>query len=668
MSSARWIPLAVWLVASGVVMSGSALLRSAETESAREHVGVVADQASRRLEDLIRGRLLVLEVVRTEIAAGLIRDQAAFVERTGSLQQEFRGFQAINWIDRDHIIRWISPEGPNRSARGRNVLDSPLAAPAIRAARADGRPRLSPPLDLFQGGRGVTSYFPVEVDGEIVGFVNGVFMTDPLIEESLRGGILDAFEVLIGDGEELVYGSPESFGAAARDRVRTQGDVSVLSRNWTIALAPRAATWHALQGPSHAAYVIAGLLLSTALAFVLRVALQRQAQREQAVHERRRVEAQLHQSQKMEAIGQLAGGVAHDFNNLLTAMLGNADLILASESLEKDEREALEQIVLASERASMLTSQLLTFSRRQIVQPRTLDPNVEIEVLRPMLERLVRDDVTLEFELEPRIGSIEMDPGQFSQVLINLVVNAMDALPEGGRILVTTRNAPPEPGVRDEPQVLVVVADTGEGMSAETRARALEPFFTTKPPGEGTGLGLSTVYGIVTAAGGTVDLRSALGEGTRIEVALPEVARAFAHEDVDGGTPVRGGGARVLVVEDEPSVLRVTARMLEQAGFEVLTASNGRDALRRLEHAGPVELVVTDAVMPEMGGLDLLRRLRADGAECGAVLCSGYAEEIDQAELESLGALFVRKPYTPNAMLDAVGRVFASSDGGVERS
>ncbi len=383
--------------------------------------------------------------------------------------------------------------------------------------------------------------------------------------------------------------------------------------------------------------------------------------RHQAVQALEESQAMLLQAQKMEAVGRLAGGVAHDFNNLLTAIRGNAELLLDDLPPGSVARDDAEEIRRAADRAAGLTRQLLAFSRQQVLQPRVVDVNAVVSGVEKMLRRLIGEDVELVTELQPALGHVTADPGQLEQVLMNLAVNARDALPGGGRLVVRTANAVLDDAdarrysyVEPGDYVLLTVQDTGTGMDEQTLANAFEPFFTTKPLGQGTGLGLSTVYGIVKQSGGYVWIDSRPGEGTTLRIYLPRVEDA-----VDAAPPElpvhgpRGNPRRtLLLVEDEETVRRVATRTLRRAGYRVLQAGDGEEAMAVSgEHAGPIHVLMTDVVMPRMGGRDLAARIRQARPDTRVLFISGYSEAAvaGNGVLEP-GTWFLGKPFTPELL------------------
>ncbi len=371
--------------------------------------------------------------------------------------------------------------------------------------------------------------------------------------------------------------------------------------------------------------------------------------------ERRQLEEQLRQSQKMEAVGRLAGGVAHDFNNLLTAIKGNTEILLADLPPASPLREELQEISRASDRAARLTRQLLAFSRRQVLQPRVLDLNATLAEMEKMLRRVIGEDVELVLSLDPELGYVEADPGQVEQVLVNLVVNAREAMPTGGRLEVATRSAPAgESGGR----VCMTVRDTGVGMDEATLARAFEPFFTTKE--EGSGLGLSTVYGIVEQSGGRVRVESAPGKGTAFHVHLPE-ARSAAPAPPPPAPAARAprGAGSVLLVEDEDSVRLFTSRLLERGGYTVLQAGDAAAALELLHgEAAGVDLLLTDVVMPRMSGRVLAERALALRPGLRVLYMSGYTDDaLARHGVLEEGVHLIEKPFAPEALLARVHEV-----------
>ncbi len=404
--------------------------------------------------------------------------------------------------------------------------------------------------------------------------------------------------------------------------------------------------------------IVLGMLLMGRLGREQRRAIEseraRAADRVHAEAALREREEQLRESQKLEAVGQLAGGVAHDFNNLLTVIQGNLELVRSAPEQDPELAEALDDALRAADRAAGLTAQLLTFSRRQVSQRRILQLNEIVSETRSMLQRVIGEGVRLATDLDATLPPVEGDPGQLSQVILNLVLNARDAMPKGGEILVRTHARPGW-------SVLEVV-DTGEGMDEATRARIFEPFFTTKKVGKGTGLGLATVYGIVTALGGSIDVRSAPGQGSTFSIRLPAREWPDPGDDPIHEDDSADADEAILVVEDEPSVRALATRILEGRGFRVHTATNGEEALTVLADPGrPVQLVLSDVVMPEMGGRALSVAMRARGLRIPVLFMSGYTADADPLICPSgRPAQLLGKPFTP---AELARRVRAVIDG-----
>ena len=376
-------------------------------------------------------------------------------------------------------------------------------------------------------------------------------------------------------------------------------------------------------------------------------------------------EDQLRQAQKMEAVGQLAGGIAHDFNNLLMAIMSNADLAALEMPQESGAFTYIDEIKHASRRARALTQQLLAFSRKQVLQPRVLDLNAVVRDAEQILRRLIGETIALTIDLDASIGTVTADPGQLGQVLVNLCVNARDAMPGGGRLAISTRNrdigeteASAHRGLRPGPYVELSVSDTGEGMDEPTRTRIFEPFFTTKPPGQGTGLGLSTAYGIVKQSGGYIAVSSEEGKGSIFEVFLPRMSddSAGSAAPQPQEKPATEGRGTILLVEDESSVREAAKRMLRKYGYEVIEAANGQLALDLWDaKADSVDLVLTDVVMPAMGGAELVRHLRERRAGLKVVFMSGYTQgTLELASMDQRATRFLPKPFTADQLVGAL--------------
>ena len=387
------------------------------------------------------------------------------------------------------------------------------------------------------------------------------------------------------------------------------------------------------------------------------------------ITEQKRLEEHLRQSQKMEAVGRLAGGVAHDFNNMLTIIHGYCDLTLEGLQPFDPIHENVVEIRKAADRAALLTRQLLAFSRKQILAPKTLNLNEIVSESQKMLHRLIAEDVEIKIALDPKLGDIKADSGQIEQLLMNLVINARDAMPQGGLLTLETRNVDmdhecgeEEPNVTPGRYIMLAISDTGHGMDAETKAHVFEPFFTTKEPGRGTGLGLATVYGIVQQSGGYITVTSEPGAGTTFKVYLPRV-EAAEKRPADKNLASPGSGTEtILLVEDEDMVRTLACRILRSCGYNVLEACNGGEALLMCEQRQEtIQLLLTDVVMPRMSGRDLAERLRALRPELKVIFMSGYTDDVVLRHgVLSLDAEFIQKPF---ASRDLIGKVRAVLDG-----
>ena len=378
------------------------------------------------------------------------------------------------------------------------------------------------------------------------------------------------------------------------------------------------------------------------------------------ITDRKTLEEQFRQAQKMEAVGRLAGGVAHDFNNLLMVISGYSGQLIKELDVRDPMRGQVIEINKAGQRAAELTQQLLAFSRKQTTQPKILDLNRVVRDVEKMLRRLIGEDIELVTVLNPELGTVMADPGQMSQVLMNLAVNSRDAMPNGGRLMIETSNidlddtyTKEQPEIRPGPYVQLTVGDSGTGMDAETRAHLFEPFFTTKKAGEGTGLGLPIVYGVVRQAGGFIWVNSTPGEGTAFKIYLPKVEEAVeAEEAMKPAAGTLSGTETILVVEDQPELRKLAQTVLRRLGYKVLDAANPAEALLHSgRYAGPIHLMLTDVVMPGMNGRELADRLKLLRPEMKVVYMSGYTgSAFSDREVSEAGVNYLQKPVSPDAL------------------
>ena len=408
------------------------------------------------------------------------------------------------------------------------------------------------------------------------------------------------------------------------------------------------------------------IVLFVALMWALAVVFDRsQTEKVAAQHALPQSGKLLEQSQKMEAIGRLAGGVAHDFNNLLAVIIGYSDLLLESLGSSDLNRAKVEQIKQAASSAASLTRQLLTFSRQQVIQPVVLDINQTVSNTEKMLRRLIKENIEFTVELDHNLDRVTADPGQIEQIVLNLVVNARDAMPNGGKLRIQTRNVRLEgdPGahVPSGRFILLEVTDTGTGMDQHTQAHIFEPFFTTKAVGEGSGLGLATVYAIVKQSNGHIEVQSTLGQGSSFKIYLPATKQAGAdHESGKETARLAFSGATVLVVEDAQPLRDVICETLRASGCTVLSARDGQEALRMVgERKSAFDLLLTDVIMPGMNGPALAKEVRSLRPQTKILYMTGYSGEFIQADMLTPGVSFIQKPFTSVDLERKIGKMLA---------
>ena len=416
-----------------------------------------------------------------------------------------------------------------------------------------------------------------------------------------------------------------------------------------------------------ACLVVSQMVLFMALVWVVAFVLNRaEAEKATAQEALARSEKLLQQSQKMEAIGLLAGGVAHDFNNLLAVINGYSDLLLERGDLPESDRRSLEQIKQAGGSAASLTRQLLMLSRQQVVEPVVLNINQTVGNLDKMLRRLIKENIQFSFVLDPQLDRVKADPGQIEQIVLNLVVNARDAMPNGGTLHIQTKNVEKSnsqsgPGASPSRFVLLEVTDTGTGMDQQTQAHIFEPFFTTKAVGKGTGLGLATVYGIVKQSGGHIEVQSAPGRGSSFQIYLPAEAQAAAA--LEPGKDVAGpafSGETILVVEDAAPLRDLVCQALSVSGCTVLSAPEAQEALRILsQQNGMIDLLITDVIMPGMNGPALAKQVRAMRPETKILYMTGYSGEFVRSDMLIPGVSFIQKPFTPADLRRKIRKMLA---------
>jgi len=638
--------------------------RRAEIEAATREEALFVKT---KTESELRARILPLEHLAGYWQAGPNKQD---MESDASLVMSgYPAYQAIEWVDPTFHVVWMTPEIGNHAATGATEgVDQGQRAMLEDAADRGSTVVTTSPGNLPQGGRGFWVFVPVHSKKELSGFLVGVFQYQELLSSILQGVAPD-YWLAIYDGDEEIYSrtSPKPLGEG---RYVQEANISIGQLNWQVRAWPKNGAVEYIRSPLPMLVFGLGSLIAIVLAFAVYMAesshlhiselAAANLELEKEIAGREQAEQALREAQKMEAIGRLAGGVAHDFNNLLMVIRGQAALSLNAVGPGAPLHRELAEIVKAADRASSLTRKLLALGRKQVLQERVLDLNALVTQLVEMLPPVLGDDISLRIDLDPGLGRVKADSAQLEQVIMNLVFNARDAMPDGGELTIETENCELDeawvrshPGVRVGAYVLLRVGDTGHGMDQETQSHLFEPFFTTKDKSKGTGLGLATVYGTVKQSGGHVAVSSTLGAGTTIQIYLPRVQEIV--EVVEAPKPlVRSleGEGRILVVEDDDAVRRMTRKFLEIRGYTVIEARCAADALQFVEHREEtIDLVLTDVVMPGMKGRELVDQLGRLRPSLKVLYMSAYTED-DAISIGVLspGTTFIEKPFSPDEL------------------
>ena len=584
-------------------------------------------------------------------------------------------YQAVEWVDPTFHVRWAASSDANEGNRRASPSADAVQQVAFQTAGQYTDVMITRPVNLAHGGRGLQASVPVYTSGKLSGFMVGVFRYRELISSMLRD-VAQGYWVALYDGSEQIYG--EGANLAPRDAPwASTVDIQFRDLSWHAQVWPKPGTiTYALSTLPKVAFV-GGILLSALLGFTVyaaetatlraREALAANKELKSEIAGREHAEAALLQAQKMEAVGRLAGGISHDFNNLLTVIRGHAVLSLTRIGSDGALSRELNGILTSADKAAALTRRLLAFSRKQVLQLRVLDVNELVAQVNELLRPVMGDDIELILDLAPDLGHVKADAAQMEQAIMNLAFNARDAMPRGGKLKIQTMNADwneelilRHEGAQAGPHVMLVVSDTGYGMTDETLSHVFEPFFTTKETDKGTGLGLATVYGTLRQSGGFVRVASRVGEGTTFRIYLPRVAEAIEAVEAPPIVPHQLHGAEtILVVEDNDAVRRIAREFLKMKGYAIIEAREATEAIQIMENRQErIDLVITDVLMPGMKGRELIERLAELRSDFKVLYMSAYTEDAAiNIGVLSPGTEFIEKPFSPEELAGKVCQV-----------
>jgi signal transduction histidine kinase/ActR/RegA family two-component response regulator len=665
----------LFVLGLGALVFGA--IERGELQGRRRAAAELARSSAFAIEQRFGFSLAAASTLATMVSVGA---SDAELEAVAQRQLALAGGRVSLQLAPGGVISQIWPPEGNEAARRFDLLHSPIHAPFVERVIASRVPLLYGPFDLVQGGTGFAVRIPVFVgpgDGRFWGVASAIIRVRDLLDESRVTSLPAAgFGWAIwrdgepGAGSELIAASPRQ--PARADTVTVP--VALPGQRWELGVVP-AHGWGEDEWPLLVGLVLAAALLAAALAHriqalpaLLRREVEARTRQLEIAHaEQRKAEEAQRQSQKLESIGLLAGGVAHDFNNLLVGILGYADLLVAEATPGTTAHEAGTTIVQAARRAAELTRQLLALARLGQHREERVDLHAVVDEAAKLLARTLDKSIRLETRLAASAHAVRGDPGQLQQVILNLAVNARDAMPEGGTLTLETTAAEVGegngvPGLAPGAYVALRVSDTGVGIPREHLARLFDPFFTTKPPGKGSGLGLATAFGIVKGHGGTIHVESEAGAGARFVVWLPALADGAGEAPVPEEAPPRGTGV-VLVVDDEEIVRRTASRLLASLGYAPVPVAGGRAALDWLAaQAEAPAAVLLDLAMPEMDGRTCFRELRKLHPGLRVVVCSGFSQAGGAQELLGAGAVaFVQKPYRIVELARAIGAATAGA-------
>jgi signal transduction histidine kinase/ActR/RegA family two-component response regulator len=635
-----------------------------------------------KTESELRASILVLEQLAARWKARGQQSDADMESDVELAMSGYAAYQAIEGIDPSYRVVWVTPQNRNPREQGADLNQDEPSRSVLQSAQESHEVVVSHPVDFRQGGRGLLICVPVYSHDQLTGFLLGAFRYQALLSPILQDVAPD-YWIEIYDGGEQIYN--RSSGSQPDKKWVQTADIQFQQITWRAYAWPKPETLAYTRTPLPQVAFVAGILLAGMLAFAVYMAETAQLRArdlvkantnlEKEIAGRQQAEDALRQAQKMEAVGRLAGGVAHDFNNLLMVIRGHAALSLRNAGVNGPLRRELDEILQATDRASSFTRQLLAFSRKQVLQPRVLDLNALTTQVANMLPPVLGDDIRLSIDLDPHLGHVKADPALLEQVIMNLVFNARDAMQEGGELTIHTLNndldeasLPAFPGAHVGPYVVLVIHDTGHGMTEETQSHIFEPFFTTKDRGKGTGLGLATVYGTVSQSGGFISVSSKVGTGTEIKIFLPRVEEPVEVTPApEVPVQARKGEGTILVVEDDDAVRRMTREFLKIGGYTVLEARSGAEAIHFMERREqPIALVLTDVLMPGMKGRELVERLGKLRAGIKVLYMSAYTEDAAiNIGVLSPGTAFIEKPFSPEDLANKVREVLSASENGI---